>query len=108
MFINVLNMDMPQQAWIKKTVQRVETHWLASKEKLQGAAASKEGYADSLLGHKKPMIIDFFEKDATVNSTSYCQLIRQNSPYLLKYPLIFTKPLFTSRIWHKINFLSRV
>ena len=32
---------------------------------------------------KEPITIDFREKAATVNSTSYCQLLRQNSPYLL-------------------------
>ena len=32
---------------------------------------------------KGPITIDFFEKDATVNSASTYQLLRQNSPYLL-------------------------
>ena len=32
---------------------------------------------------KGPITIDFFEKGASVNSASYCQLLRQNSPYLL-------------------------
>ena len=31
---------------------------------------------------KGPLAIDFFKKGATVNSTSYCQLIKQNFSYL--------------------------
>ena len=32
---------------------------------------------------KEPITTDFLEKDTTVNSVSYSQTIRQNSPYLL-------------------------
>ena len=35
-----------------------------------------------------PITIDFLEKGATVNNISYCQLLRQNSPYLLNDPCI--------------------
>ena len=34
-------------------------------------------------GKKTSIIIDFFEKYTTVNSGFYCQLLRENSPYLL-------------------------
>ena len=33
---------------------------------------SKEGHADSVLGHKKLIPIDFFDKDASVICASYC------------------------------------
>ena len=32
---------------------------------------------------KGPIAIDFLEKGAPVNSTFFCQLLRQNSPYLM-------------------------
>ena len=32
---------------------------------------------------KGPMTIDFLEKGTTVNSASYCQFLKENSPYLL-------------------------
>ena len=35
---------------------------------------------------KVVIIIDFLEKSSTINSTSYYQHIRQNSPYLLNDP----------------------
>ena len=37
---------------------------------------------------KGPITIDFFEKGAAVNSTSYSALFRQNPPYLLNDPRI--------------------
>ena len=63
---------------------RVATHWLSGKEKVPGAVVSKEGHNDNLLNTKGPITIDFLEKDATVNSASYCQI----SPYLLIDPCI--------------------
>ena len=38
---------------------------------------------------KGTVTIDFLEKNSTINSDSYCQLIGQNSPYLLRDPRIF-------------------
>ena len=49
------------------------------KEKVPDVTVSKEDHVDSLLEHR----FDFLEKGATVNSTSYYQLLRKNSPYLL-------------------------
>ena len=34
---------------------------------------------------KKTISIDFFEKDATANSTPHCQLVKYYSPFLLNY-----------------------
>ena len=46
-------------------------HTLQSR-KCSGAVVNKEGHAcDNLLEHERPMIIDFLEKGATVNSASY-------------------------------------
>ena len=57
-------MGLPQQAWVEKTVHRMEIHWLSSK-KVPGAAVNKEGRADSLLGHEGTNTIDFLKKDVT-------------------------------------------
>ena len=37
---------------------------------------------------KRPITIDFLEKRATVNSISYCHLLRQYSPSLLNDPCV--------------------
>ena len=39
-----------------------------------------------LIGPFMSISIDFFEKSSTVNSASYYQLLKQNSPYLLNDP----------------------
>ena len=46
-------MVLPLQAWGKKTVNGLETHWLASQQKILGAAISKEDHADSFLEHER-------------------------------------------------------
>ena len=51
-FSNGLNMGLPIQAWVDKSVHRVETYWLSGKEKVPGTAISKEGHADSFLRHE--------------------------------------------------------
>ena len=38
---------------IKKTINVEETYWLSGKEKVLGTAVSKEGHADSHLGHER-------------------------------------------------------
>ena len=53
MFTNGLHVDLPLQAWIKKTVHGGKACWLSSKEKVLGAAVSIEGHANSLLTHKR-------------------------------------------------------
>ena len=85
-FTNRLNLNLTLQAWIKKTVHGGETHWISSKEKVLDAVINKEGHTDNVLGYKRLITVDFFEKDTTVNSVSYCQLLRQNFPYLLNDP----------------------
>ena len=68
MFTNRRDMGLPLHTWVEKTVNRVETPWLSGKEKVRDAVVSKEGDADNVLGH---------EKGATVNSSFYCQLLKQ-------------------------------
>ena len=48
-----LNISLPQQAWVKKTVHWMETHWLSDKENVLGAVVQKEAQADNLLGHER-------------------------------------------------------
>ena len=72
-FINVLNMRLALQAWIEKTVHEVETHWQSGKEKVPGAAVSKKQVMLTVFRDmKRPMTIDFLEKDVTLNGASYC------------------------------------
>ena len=52
MLTNQLNVGLPIQAWIKKTVSSEDIHWLTGKEKVSGAAVCKEANANSLLGHE--------------------------------------------------------
>ena len=55
------------------------------KKKVPGVVVSKEGHADSLLGHGRTNYYWLPWKGATVNIASYFQLLRQYSPYLLKF-----------------------
>ena len=40
---------------------------------------------------RKPLIVDFLKKGAVVKNTSYCQLLRQNSLYLLNDPCLYNR-----------------
>ena len=51
-FTNRLNMGLPQLAWVEKTIDGVETHWLSGREKVSNAKLSKEGHADRRLEHE--------------------------------------------------------
>ena len=59
---------------VEKTFHGVKIHWLSSKGKVPGAAVSKEGYADSLLGHERNHLYwsPGGRGDATLNIASYC------------------------------------
>ena len=46
--------------------------------------------------------INFFEKGATVNSASYCHLLRQNLPYLLNNLRTFPSRKFFSYLFYMI------
>ena len=49
----ILIMGLQQRARVENTVHWGEISSLCGKEKVSGAAVSKEGYADNLLGHKR-------------------------------------------------------
>ena len=68
-------MGLPLQARVERTVHAVETDWLSNKEKIPCTVVSKEGHADSLLGHERNHR-NFLEKVVTINSASYFQLLR--------------------------------
>ena len=65
----------------------METLRLFGKEKIPDIAVSKEGHADSLVGHKKTH--DDWFTWGWCNYNQYCQLLKQNSPYLLRDPCKF-------------------
>ena len=72
-------------------VHGMEVHWLCGKETVpDDAVVSKEGHADSFLGHER-IHYNWFpsKKDTTLNSASYCQRLGQNSLYLLKDSVMF-------------------
>ena len=88
MFTNGLIIGLPLEASVEKLVYGVETYWLSGKEKLLGAAISKEGHVDNVLGKDLSLLI-FLKKGAIIKSVSYYQLHRKNSPYLLNDPCTF-------------------
>ena len=55
------------------------------------------------LDMKGLITIDFFEKDATLNSASYCQLLWQNSPFLLNDPHIIWSIVLFLMFWQAKN-----
>ena len=69
MFTNSLNVGLSLWAWVKKIVDGVETPFFSSKEKIPGAAVSKDGDT-GFWDVKGPITIDFLDK-----GVSYCQLV---------------------------------
>ena len=61
-------------------MSRIKTCKLSGKEKVLGTVKKDI---------RGPITNKFLEKDSTVNSASYCQVLRQNSPYLLNDPRDF-------------------
>ena len=82
-FMNGLIVGLPSWAWVKKTVYRVETHWLTDKEKVSGSAFHKKGHVYSLLGHESNHDNWFPWKNCYWKRCFYYPLFRKNSPYLL-------------------------
>ena len=105
LFTNGLRMGFPIWAKVKKTVHGVGTHWLSCHEKVLRAAVRKEGHADSLVEHKRCITIDFIEKVATVNTASYCQLLRQYFTLFIEWPSYIQMWISKSvRLKHLLNF----
>ena len=87
MFTNELNMGVSLRAWFEKIVQVVETYWLTGKEKSSGCSGQKRKSCWQCSKTLKDLsLLSPLEKCATVNITSYFQLLRQNSPHLLNDP----------------------
>ena len=70
MFINRLKIGLLLCARLEKTVHKVETHQLSSKEKVLGAVVNKEDHTDCLL--------IFPKKVQTVNRVTDCLLLGEN------------------------------
>ena len=73
-FTNALNMDLPIQARVEKTDNRVKTLWLSLKIFWVHQSVKKvtlRVFEDI----KCPITVDFFEKGTTVNSPSYHKLL---------------------------------
>ena len=68
-FTNGLNMGLPQQTRLKKTVHGVETHGLSCNEKVLGTAVSKEG---DIVTVKGIITIDVLEKAENLNNAFHC------------------------------------
>ena len=49
---NGLDMGLPLQTWVKKTVYGMETCRISGKEKVLGAAVSKDSHANRLEGYE--------------------------------------------------------
>ena len=68
-FTNELNMDLPLEACVEKIVDGVVTH---GSEIVQGAVSVKKVILTVFGDMKRPIIMDFLEKGATVNNASHC------------------------------------
>ena len=74
------NLNQKDSSWNRNTLtlwQRKNT-----RESCQWNKADHAVFWDM----KGPITIDFLAKSPTVNSISYCQLLKKNSPYLLNDP----------------------
>ena len=79
MFTYGLDLGLLLWVWFEKTGHGVETPIISNKVKIPGTAVSKEGHAEM----KGPVNVYSLEKVPIVKNSSYSQLLRQNSPYLL-------------------------
>ena len=68
--------NWPPWAWVEKTVDGVETHWLSGKKKFHAQQLTKNVMLTVFWDLKGPITIDFLEKGTTVNSASYCQVLK--------------------------------
>ena len=97
---------LPIRAEEEKTVCGIEIHLLSGKENVQGTGVSK-GHPKSFLGHERPIIIDFLEKGATLNSASFCQLLRQYLILSIEY-IYNIYPTFNQARFDTRSLFSRV
>ena len=82
MFTNGRNIGLPLELESKR--QSMEwKHCSQKKKKFQVQWSVKKVRLIVFWDTIRPNTINFLEKSATVNSASYCQPLKQNSPYLL-------------------------
>ena len=85
MFTNGLNVGFLLRAQIKQSVHWVETHCFTGNFLAQWSV--KKLMLTVFWDIKGPFItIDFLEKGATVNSASYCQILRQYFTLFIERP----------------------
>ena len=53
MFTTGINMGLPLQARVKKTVRSIQPQLLFCNENIQSATVGKEGHVDNILVHEK-------------------------------------------------------
>ena len=79
-------MGLQLRARSEKKIHRVETHTDSQVKKFRAQLSVNKVMLTVFWDMKGPIKIDFLEKDTIVNSPSFCQLLRQNSPFLLNDP----------------------
>ena len=72
-FTKGLNMGLPLQSLSKKDSQFEWKDWPSPIKELLSAVVSKEGHAESLLGHERT---HYFLKKMKLNNAFYCQRLR--------------------------------
>ena len=82
------------------TVSGVETYWLSGKKKFWTKQSVKKLMLEFFWEIKKTFLLIPLKKITTVKSASYHRLVRQNSPYLLNNPCIYS----LTRIWMSKQF----
>ena len=93
-FPNGLNMGFPQWAWIEKWVNWVKVIDFPIKKMFRAPRSLNKVMLSVFWDMKGTITSDFLEKCATVNSSSNCQILEQNSTYVLNKTRIF---------WHKLH-----
>ena len=80
-----MKMSLPIGIWSEK--QSMKLTDFPVKKAFLGSKSFKKIIATVFKDMKKTITIDFHAKDTIANSASYCLLLWQNSPYLLKIPV---------------------
>ena len=84
--------DVYREAYLSQKIFTVELNMSRKDISWSGNYLDTKGLID----------INFFEKGATVNSASYCHLLRQNLPYLLNNLRTFPSRKFFSFLFYMI------
>ena len=93
MLTNVLNIGLPLQNWIEKSLWSEKKNTNSSKEKFQIQQSVKKDLLTFFWDMKGSITINFFENSTTVNRAFCYHLLRQNSMPLVKF--FWRKKFFT-------------